>query len=181
MIKKIVITGPESTGKTSLAEGLAEHYKSIVIPEYARIYLDSNSLSYTYDDLLIIAKEQVRLEDELISRLETTSNIPFPVFMDTDLLVLKIWCEHRFNSCHPWILDQLALRRYDLYLLCDTDLPWVYDPQREATEAGTRDVLFRHYHEALIAQNVAWNVVTGDKERQQNAINAIDKHIHHIS
>ena len=181
MIKKIVITGPESTGKTTLANALAEHYNSIVIPEYAREFLDSNSLSYTYDDLLTIAKEQVRVEDALISRLETIPGVHIPVFLDTDLIVLKIWCEKRFNNCHTWILNQLASRSSDLYLLCDTDLPWEFDPQREAEDSPERELLMRHYKEALISQRSPWALVSGTDGRITNAIRIIDQFIHPIS
>ena len=181
MIKKIVITGPESTGKTTLANALAEHYKSIVIPEYAREFLDQNSLSYTYDDLLSIAKEQVRIEEALISRLETIPNEHLPVFMDTDLLVLKIWCEKRFNKCHTWILNQLAVRSPDLYLLCDTDVSWEFDPQREAADSEERDLLYRHYKEALISQKSPWALVSGTDGRTANAVEIIDQFINLIS
>src|SRR5687768_16629774 len=105
---KIVVTGPESTGKSTLCAQLAQHYGTLWVPEYAREYLGTKNNQYTYDDLLTIAQGQVALEDELVSSCKSDL-----IFMDTDLYVMKVWCEFVFNRCHQWILDQIAERKYD--------------------------------------------------------------------
>jgi len=175
MIRKIVITGPESTGKSSLARSLAEHYRSIFVPEFAREFLDEKDLSYNYDDLLTIAKGQVGAEDMIVSRMSMPGEHPLPVFMDTDLTVVKIWSEVKYENCHSWVLNQLAERQYDLYLLCDIDLPWEYDLMREAPAKAERAVLFKHYKETLIGLGVEWRVVGGVEDRVGNAVKIIDK------
>src|SRR5689334_20967503 len=125
--KKIVVIGPESTGKSTLCEKLADHYNTEWVKEYAREYLLKHGTDYTYDNLLDIAKGQITLEEN------PKFKIPNPkfLFIDTDMYVMKVWCEFVFNNCHRWILDQIAERKYDLYLLCNVDLPWVKDELRE--------------------------------------------------
>ena len=113
--KKIVIIGPESTGKSTLCEALANHYQTTWVPEYAREYLLKHGTDYRYEDLLTIAKGQLALED-----LHAAAQ-PL-LFIDTDMYVMKVWCEFVFGKCHSWILDQIVARRYDGYLLCRTDL-----------------------------------------------------------
>ena len=128
-IKKFVVTGPESTGKSTLCSQLAEYYKTIWVPEYAREYLEKNGTEYSYNDLLTIAKGQINLEDNLIE--PSTLNLqPSTFFIDTDMYVMKVWCEFVFNKCHNWILNRIAERSYDGYLLCNTDLPWVKEFKR---------------------------------------------------
>src|SRR5436853_5812809 len=118
MIKKIVSIGPESTGKSFLCTQLAAHYKSTWCPEYAREYLLKHGMNYTYDDLLTIAKGQIKLEEKTIqsvsSRPKLTTQHPL-VFIDTDMYVMKVWCEFVFGKSHPIILAEIRKRKYDLY------------------------------------------------------------------
>src|SRR5688572_23831203 len=109
-MKKIVIIGPESTGKSTLCKQLAEHYQTAWCPEYAREYLTDLDRHYTYEDLLQIARGQLSLEDELGTQAGEY------YFIDTDMYVMKVWCEVAFEQCHTWILRQIAVREYDLYL-----------------------------------------------------------------
>lgn len=122
---KIVLTGPESTGKTSLAKTLADHFEATWVPEYAREYLNQLSRPYVFTDLLEIAKAQLQLEETYAQKEERY------LFCDTSLVVLKIWSEYKYGKCDPWILEQLQVRSYDLYFLCGDDVPWEYDPLRE--------------------------------------------------
>jgi NadR type nicotinamide-nucleotide adenylyltransferase len=169
MVKKIVVIGPESTGKSTLCKQLAEHYHTCWVPEYARNYLLEHGMNYSFEDLLEIAKGQLALEDSIIQ------NANDKVFIDTDLYVMKIWCEFVFGSCHPWITQQLQERKYDLYLLCNIDLPWVQDELREYPDVQTRQLLFDKYHALLRAQATPWILVKGDYEqRLQIAIQAVD-------
>lgn len=180
MIKKIVIIGPESTGKSTLASELARHFETRWVPEFAREYLLSNGLNYEYDDLLTIAKGQLALEDEHATALENQS-IGFmeegghlPLFIDTDMYVMKVWSEFVFGKCHPFILGQIVEREYDLYLLCNTDLPWTADELREYPDLETRQKLFHIYKDLLVNQSVPWLEIKGQSdERLKQAIAAV--------
>jgi NadR type nicotinamide-nucleotide adenylyltransferase len=143
---KITITGPESSGKTTLARQLAQTFDTRWVPEYAREYIDQLERPYRESDLLEIARGQVAREDEYAQKNQAL------LFCDTSLEVIKIWSEFRFQRCHPWILEQLQKRQPDLYLLCAPDLPWEYDPQRENPD--DRDALFDIYREELAGQHV---------------------------
>ena len=121
-MRQIVIIGPESTGKSTLCSQLAEHYKTVWCPEFAREYLLEKGMNYSYDDLLNIAHGQLELEDVMLA--EAKNGL---YFIDTDMYVMKVWCEVAFENCHTWILKQIAKRKYDLYLLCSVDLPWQKD------------------------------------------------------
>jgi NadR type nicotinamide-nucleotide adenylyltransferase len=176
-IKKIVVIGPESTGKSTLCEQLADHYNTGWAKEYAREYLLKNGAAYTFDQLLDIAKGQLALEDECVENTVTTGDRPpTTVFIDTDMYVMKIWNEFVFNNCHRWILNQIANRKYDLYLLCNVDLPWVKDELREYPDLASREKLYHFYKDAMINQSTPWIDINGNaNERLQTAINAINK------
>ncbi len=168
MIKRIAITGPESTGKSQLAEELAKHYQTLWVAEYAREYLEKINRPYHYDDILQIAKEQ--LDRENIAA-EKANKI---LFCDTDFTVTKIWCEFKYKQCHQWINEQFLHHKYDLYLLCNTDLPWEFDPQRE--NPNEREELFQIYQKTLIEAAFPFVVINGiGEERLGNAIGFIAK------
>ena len=185
MIIKVVVLGPESTGKSSLCAQLADHYKTGWVKEYAREYLLTNGTEYNYENLLEIAQGQLVLEHAAVKlaegRLRSNSDktiatsIPEIVLIDTDMNVLKVWCEFVFEKCHPWILNQIVANSYDLYLLCDIDLPWVKDELREYPDLRTREKLYRHYKDLLINQSTPWINISGNYEaRLETAIRAID-------
>ena len=172
-IRKIVILGPESTGKSTLCKQLAQHYNSSWCAEFAREYLLQHGTSYTYDDLLTIAKGQVALEGKSSQLTAHSSQL---LFIDTDMYVMKVWCEFVFGKCHPWILNQVAERKYDLYLLCNTDLPWVKDELREYPDLQTRETLYHMYKDLMINQSTPWSEISGGyEERLQKAIDAVDR------
>jgi nicotinamide riboside kinase len=94
------------------------------------------------------------------------------------MYVMKVWCEYVFNNCHHYILEQINQRSYDLYLLCDIDLPWAADEMREYPDAGPRLELFTLYKELLINQNTPWGIVSGvGAKRISNAIQLIEKNL----
>ncbi|MEO8568485.1 MAG: ATP-binding protein, partial [Ginsengibacter sp.] len=196
--KKFVIIGPESTGKSTLCSQLADHYKTSWVPEYAREYLLKNGTDYSYENLLTIAKGQIELEDgisnqvsviryqqSVISMKTETSNIVHPtsyiahphslLFIDTDMYVMKVWCEFVFNKCHSWILNRIAERHYDGYLLCNTDVDWVPDALREYPDHAIRQKLYYYYNDTMINQAVPWVDISGSySERFEKAINFVD-------
>ena len=184
-IKKVVIIGPESTGKSTLCQELAEHYQTIWCPEYAREYLLKHGMNYTYDDLLTIAKEQIGLEEKYESEVQnhvaadnsplTTHHSPL-LFLDTNMYVMKVWCEFVFGKCHPFILDEIKKRKYDLYLLCNVDLPWVKDELREYPDLEKRQKLYSIYKDIMVNQTVAWEEISGNyQERLQKGVSAVDR------
>ncbi|MDP4244357.1 MAG: ATP-binding protein [Bacteroidota bacterium] len=190
-VRKVVIIGPESTGKSTLCEELAAHFAasgrpSGWVPEFAREYLLAHGMNYSYADLLTIAKGQLALEDRCAAALASSApppEAPHPgappssaplLFIDTDLYVLKVWCEFVFGKCHAWILEQIAARHYDAYLLCRTDLPWVRDELREYPDLITREKLFLIYKDCMINQATPWAEVGGPaNERTANGVAAV--------
>jgi len=175
MIKKIVIIGPESTGKSTLCSQLAAHYNTLWCPEYAREYLLQNGTDYSFDDLATIARGQLQLEETYIEKAGKQNSSQL-LFLDTDMYVMKVWCEFVFGQCHRFILDEIVQRSYDLYLLCNTDLPWTKDELREYPDLKTREKLFRIYKDLLINQNTPWVEIKGNNEtRLQMAIEAVEK------
>ena len=169
-MKKVVIVGPESTGKSTLAAALAGWYNTAWCPEFARDYLRAHGRDYTFADLLQIAKSQLMQEDKMQAEARNGLYI-----IDTEMYVMKVWCEVVFNDCHTWILKQIVKRQYDLYLLCNTDLPWVQDGLREYPDETVRQKLFKMYKDILINSGVAWAVISGTADqRLQSAITVID-------
>ncbi|MDB5200442.1 MAG: ribosylnicotinamide kinase [Chitinophagaceae bacterium] len=176
-IKKIVAIGPESTGKSTLCLQLAEHYQTLWCPEYARGYLEEHGKDYAYKDLLTIAKGQLELENGILSTVDSRQPA---VFIDTDMYVMKVWCEFAFNKCHSWILNQAATVKYDLYLLCNVDLPWIEDTLREYPDKKTRNKLYHFYKDIMVNQSVPWVDISGSyEERLQTGIEAVDNLINH--
>lgn len=175
-MKKIVIIGPESTGKSTLCQQLADHFGTDWVPEYAREYLLEHGSDYSYEELLTIAKGQVALEEKYTAGFSTRFQPEGPLFIDTDLYVMKVWCEFVFEKCHQWILDNIVTRKYDLYLLCNIDLPWVKDELREYPDLLSRQKLYHIYKDIMLNQSVPWVDISGNyEERFQRAQVAVKK------
>lgn len=167
-LKKIAITGPESTGKSILAQQLADHYRTVWVPEYSRVYLLQQERPYIFEDILKIAKGQLKSEKALAKIARKL------YFADTELLVNKIWCDVKFGKCHQWIIDKLQKQDYDLYLLMDVDLAWVYDPLREHPDS--RKFLFDLYKNELDERKLNYRIVSGvDDVRFKNAIGFVEE------
>ena len=131
---KIIVTGPESSGKTTLCKNLSEHFKIPFAKEYARIFLDELDRNYTQSNLLKIAGGQLKSEQNT-------------QLLDTDLITIKIWSEYKYGRCDKWILTQIEKQKTEkrFYLLCKPDIPWQADKQRE--NPNNREELFEPYKE----------------------------------
>jgi NadR type nicotinamide-nucleotide adenylyltransferase len=169
---KVVLFGPESTGKSTLAQQLAAHYKTVFVPEYSRIYGEMQLLcnkSLTKEDVLEIAQGQLKLETELLLKANKI------LFCDTDLLETKVYSEMYYDGYSPAHLEDFALQKTcNLYLLTYIDLPWVADNIRDKPEA--RQEQFDIFEAALIKYNKPYVIVKGnEEERLQLAIVHIDK------
>ncbi len=166
MIKKIAITGPESTGKSELSQQLAREFKTEWVPEYARFYLDRLSEPYQESDLLAIAKGQIAWEED---KMKYASKY---LFCDTDLLVIKIWSDFKYGRTDKWIEEHLKENRYDFYLLSDIDISWIPDPQREHPDK--RKYFFDLFEDYLKSNNCPYAIVSGiEEDRLANAIKVL--------
>ncbi len=172
-ILKVVLFGPESTGKTTLSEQLARHYHTVWVPEYAREYLQekwtNESKTCEPKDLLPIAEGQIALENDL------TTKATDVLICDTDLLETKVYSEaYYIGHCDP-VLEKYALRnQYDLYLLTYIDVPWVGDDLRDKPEE--REMMFGHFKEALEKYKRNFIILKGNKkERLRTAVSQIDQ------
>lgn len=168
-IKKIAILGPESTGKTTLAKKLAEHFQTIWVPEFAREYVENlKNRPYYFADVEKIALEQQKRHLQHFTDAHTF------VFYDTELIIIKIWFQEVFNEIPNWIEAAIKNTKFDLYLLCYPDLPWEYDPVRE--NPNRRFYLYDLYKNELEKINANYFVVNGlAEERLQKAIDAVKK------
>ena len=177
-IKKIVVIGPESTGKSTLCGYLANYYNTLWCPEFAREYLLQNGTAYTIDDLITIAKGQLDAQKNFTKLVQTKmdqTGVVKPLIIDTDMYVMKVWAEYVFGSCPTFILDEINKQDYDLYLLCKPDIPWVKDALREYPDEKPRQELFQIYKDILINQQTPWVEISGSFEtRNQKAVTAID-------
>lgn len=168
MLNKIAITGPESTGKSWLANQLARYYQAVWVPEYAREYLGQIHRPYKLADVEAIAAGQIKAVE--VAALSSKTK----VFSDTEALVCKIWAEVVYGTCPKSIEDLLQKQSFDYYLLCDIDLPWEPDPMRE--HPHRRAELFERYKKALNELGWPYAVVSGqDNIRLENAVRMLEE------
>ncbi|MDQ2793521.1 MAG: AAA family ATPase [Bacteroidota bacterium] len=159
---RVSLTGPESTGKTTLANQLAAHYGTLYAPEFAREYLADSGPRYSARDLEEIARGQLAAEARAVAEAEKQGHRI--VFFDSDLLVIKIWFEHSFGTCPEWILQAIAHQHYDLVLLMGVDVPWQPDPLRE--HPHLRQHFYDLYQRELREQMSNFAEVAGDYARR---------------
>lgn len=164
---RVVLTGSESTGKTTLAWRLAQHYRAEYVPEFVRAYAEKKNGVISFSDHGPIAHGQMALEDKHIARAAGL------LVQDTDLLSTVVYCEHYFGQCPPWIVEAAASRKPDLYLLCEIDIPWIADGVRD--RGHMRDDMQQLFRDAVRSSGVAAAIVTGiGDERLARATEAID-------
>lgn len=170
---RVVLYGPESTGKTTLAKALADHYQTVWVPEFARPYLqekrDKEEAVCTLDDLLIIAQGQLAAENAAIQKANKL------ILCDTNILVTKVWSETHFKGyCAPELNTILAQTHYDLYLLTSIDVPWEKDDLRD--RPNDREQMFTYFKQQLVTYNFPFLVLEGNpQERVEKSLTAIDQ------
>ena len=167
-IKKIAIVGPESTGKSTISQQLANHYNVAWVPEYARYYCAALKQECNLQDEINMFHGQVALEESILATAQTDF-----IICDTTFLTVKIWSDEFFGKTPRIVIDALTERPYDFYLLLDIDLPWQEDPLRDFPHM--REHFMNIWHKELKALNANYVVVNGIENRLQNAIDVIDR------
>jgi len=169
MIPRIAIYGPESTGKTQLAEKLAAYFKAPLVAEYAREFWDAQGL-ITLEDIPGIAREQWRREDELAARAGRL------LICDTEALTTVLWSDLLYGTCPDDIRRgaEQRCRNYALYLLLDIDVPFAPDPQRCFPDQADREKCLRVWRGALERRHLPFELIAGGwQEREQRAITLV--------
>lgn len=167
-IIKIALIGPESTAKSTLSKKIADYYKTVFVPEFARKYIENLSQKYTYEDIEIIARKQVELEHQALRYAKKY------VFIDTELILTKVWFDVVFNKHPNWIEKGIIDSQIKLYLLCSPDIPWEYDSVRENPDK--RDYLFNCYKKEIERFGFDYEIITGMNDiRFKNSIKAIEQ------
>ena len=161
-IFKIGIIGPESTGKSTLANYLAHRYNGELVPEYAREYMEqlAPTYEYTYQDVVHIARIQIEQLKELHS--SSTEGIPKGyrsdiVVFDTELIITKVWFLHKFGHCPEFLEEALHAYPMDVYLLCYPDMEWEPDPVRE--NPNIREYLFDWYKKEIETLDIPYYII----------------------
>ncbi len=164
-LMNIFITGSESTGKSTLARKLSEHFGVAYVPEFAREYIASLNRPYNIADLELIAKRQ-------INQIRQNSSKDL-VFFDTGLIITYVWFEYKYQQIPGWLVETISVYGKGKYLLCEPDIPWEHDPVRENPDI--RHELNARYQELITSLGFEWNLVTGDGEKRiNNAIQTVD-------
>ena len=165
---KIAIIGPESTGKSELARQLAETFNVPWVPEYARTYIENLRRHYRYRDVCHIARKQMEEQSYFNKNLPETKM----VFFDTDLIITKVWFEYCYNRVPVFVTRHLQKKYFDLYLLCEPDIPWEPDSVRE--HGNDRQFFFEWYRREAELTETPCVIINGlGENRLKNAIEAI--------
>jgi len=167
-IKKIAVVGPESTGKSTITQQLAQHYQTLWVPEYARYYCAALTAPCNLQDETNMFHGQVALEESILAIAQKEL-----IFCDTTFLTVKIWSDEVFGETPEVVLKALPQYHYDLYLLMDIDLPWQEDPLRDFPHK--REYFMQVWHTELAALNANYVIIGGQEDRLGNAIAAVDR------
>lgn len=170
-ILRVILTGPESTGKTALASQLATKYEVNFIPEYARTYIEKLNRPYNYDDVLSIAMKQV----EMMNYYSKNNNSI--LFIDTYLILTKVWFIRVYDRYPDWMDSEIEKTKDDLYLLCKPDIAWIQDGVRE-NGGVMRDILYRDYENELKKAKLNYVTIEGENiKRFDNASRSVQTFI----
>lgn len=170
-IKWVVISGPESTGKTELAQSLADRLGTVYVPEYAREYIEKLDRPYTYEDVEQIARYQVK--EENIYESKASNGL---LIFDTWFIITKVWFDLVFGKCPEWIIPHIKAAQIDLFLVCSTDLPWIPDSVRE-NGGEKREQLFQLYCREIKSFGFKYEIIAGTGHaRVENALKAWAQH-----
>lgn len=163
---KIAVVGPESTGKSTMANFLARELNTFCVPEYARFYCENLNKQYTVEDEVNMFHGQRALEEAISSKVENNLLI-----CDTTILTVKIWCDHLFGNTPEVVTEEIKKRKYDLYLVMDIDLPWEDDPLRDFP--NEREHFLAVWKNELAKLNANYALVSGTgEERLHNGLQA---------
>lgn len=188
---KVGIIGPESTGKSTLAQQLSQRYHGIYVPEYAREYVEQLGHPYTYDDVCAIARHQIEQlqayassenktnvekrgstgSDEAADDRWKTLSQDGIVFFDTELIITRVWFDYCYGSAPDWLLEAMAQYKMDVYLLLYPDLAWVDDPVRENGGEAIRLELFHRYEHEIQSLSVPYYII---RHTSQSTISATE-------
>lgn len=161
-IIKIAVVGPESTGKSEMAEYLAQELDTLFVPEYARYYCEDLNRSYTLQDEMNMFYGQLALEDSLLAVVRQPL-----IICDTTFLTVKVWSDHLFGHTPERVLEELPVRVYHRYLLMDIDLPWEDDPLRDFPDK--REHFMQVWLEELARLEASYDVIRGTGEQRFRA------------
>lgn len=162
---RIAITGPESSGKTTLATALASQIGATYLPEYARLYLEAYGSEYEQEDLDIMATGHLNsIKDERDDK----------VVVDTDFVVFKVWSDYKYNFTSAYINECISENWFDIHFLCAPDIPWEKDPLRENPD--DRADLFARYVENLERYRKNYIILQGSHEdRMKKALKELSR------
>ncbi len=163
MSRPFFITGPESTGKSTLTLWLASQFGAHAIPEYARDYIERLKRPYTYNDVEHIASMQL---EQIMAHRDAGL-----CFFDTGLIITKVWFDKVFERIPDWFMQRIPIEGRGVYLLCEPDLPWVRDPVRENPDI--RSELFERYRDEIKGYGFDCHVVSGIGEKRFDVAKAI--------
>ena len=161
-LRRVCVTGPESTGKTTLAQRLAESAHCEWVPEASRMYAERKGAELDASDVAPIAREHIHLADAAAERALAKGDTM--IVLDTDLLSTVIYSRHYYRMVPPWVERMERARRADLYLLCDIDVPWVPDGIRD--RPANREEMFSLFRDALLRRKVPFLLVRGSWEER---------------
>lgn len=166
-MKKIIFTGPESSGKTTMSLWLKEELGGLYVPEFARLYLEEKGPEYDFEDLKKIADGQI----ELIDKAAASDKI---VICDTGMIVLKVWAKIKFGQDLESVEKVLRADGSALYILCSPDIPWEADPLRESEHQ--REALFKEYLSVLESYCLDYVVLSGRLDERKNKLLLLNLH-----
>ncbi|SDI65665.1 nicotinamide-nucleotide adenylyltransferase, NadR type [Pseudomonas abietaniphila] len=170
-MKVLVLAGPESSGKSWLAEHLQQRFGGELVSEYVRHFIEQEQRDTCYADIPVIARGQLAQEDEARSR------APELLILDTHLLSNILWSQTLFGDCPPWLEQALLTRRYDLHLLLSPDgVEWVSDGQRCQPLLSERQAFFDASRAWLDRHGQRYEVIEGSwSYRMERAVEAVEE------